>query len=95
MPQTTKKQGSRRPSSGRVFGQGGSENRAGLYARISTHDQQTLPMQLTAMRQYARKRGWAVAMEVQEVGSGAKDRPARQRLIDAAKERRFNNFPIS
>jgi putative DNA-invertase from lambdoid prophage Rac len=94
MPQTTKKQGSRRPSSGRVFGQGGSKNRAGLYARISTHDQQTLPMQLTAMRQYARKRGWAVAMEVQEVASGAKDRPARQGLIDAAKRREVDAIVV-
>jgi DNA invertase Pin-like site-specific DNA recombinase len=44
-------------------------------------------MQLAAMRQYARKRGWDVAIEVQEVASGAKDRPERQRLIDAARRR--------
>ena len=30
--------------------------RVGLYARISTHDQQTLPLQVKAMRQYARRR---------------------------------------
>jgi len=29
--------------------------RVGLYARVSTHDQQTLPMQLAAMRDYVRK----------------------------------------
>ncbi|MGZ6496755.1 MAG: recombinase family protein, partial [Actinomycetota bacterium] len=45
--------------------------RAGLYARVSTHDQQTLPMQLSAMREYVRKRGWVVALEVKEIGSGA------------------------
>jgi DNA invertase Pin-like site-specific DNA recombinase len=28
--------------------------RAGLYARVSTHDQQTLPMQLRTMRAYAK-----------------------------------------
>jgi putative DNA-invertase from lambdoid prophage Rac len=44
-------------------------------------------MQLAAMRQYARRRGWAVAIEVQGVASGAKERPERQRLIDAAKRR--------
>ncbi len=33
-----------------------SAPRAGLYARVSTPDQQTLPMQLAAMRDYARKR---------------------------------------
>jgi DNA invertase Pin-like site-specific DNA recombinase len=32
--------------------------RAGLYARVSTNDQQTLPMQLRAMREYAVRRGW-------------------------------------
>ena len=50
----------------------------GLYARVSTHDQQTLPMQLSAMRSYARKRGWTVAVEVKDVGSGATTRPLRE-----------------
>ena len=31
--------------------------RAGLYARVSTNDQQTLPMQIRAMREYA-ARAW-------------------------------------
>lgn len=87
MPETAKKQGIREPISRGVFGQGGSKTRAGLYARVSTHDQQTIPMQLAAMRQYVRKRGWSVAVEVHEVASGAKERPERQRLIDAAKRR--------
>src|SRR5262249_25522010 len=77
MPRTAKKQVVRGAVSREVFGQGRTETRAGLYARISTHDQQTLPMQLAAMREYARKRGWTVAIEVQEVASGAKDRPER------------------
>lgn len=87
MPKTAKKQVVRGAVSREVFGQGRTETRAGLYARVSTHDQQTLPMQLAAMRQYARKRGWTVAIEVQEVASGAKDRPERQRIIDAARRR--------
>ncbi len=45
--------------------------RVGIYARVSTHDQQTLPMQLKAMRGYVRQRTWKVVTEVQEVGSGA------------------------
>ncbi len=45
--------------------------RAGLYARVSTNDQQTLPMQNRALREYAVRRGWAIAMQVREVGSGA------------------------
>jgi predicted site-specific integrase-resolvase len=30
--------------------------RVGLYARVSTHDQQTLPLQVRTMREYAAKR---------------------------------------
>ena len=45
--------------------------RAGLYARVSTNDQQTLPMQSRAMREYAARRGWTIAMQVREVNSGA------------------------
>ncbi|MGE5294834.1 MAG: recombinase family protein, partial [Solirubrobacterales bacterium] len=75
MPQPLKKPGSAKPPRGRVFGQGDPKPRVGLYARVSTHDQQTLPMQLAAMRQYVRKRGWAVALEIEEVASGAKERP--------------------
>jgi predicted site-specific integrase-resolvase len=58
--------------------------RAGLYARISTHDQQTLPLQLAAMRDYVAQRGWKAALEVQDIGSGASLRPKREELLKAA-----------
>jgi predicted site-specific integrase-resolvase len=45
--------------------------RVGLYARVSTHDQQTLPLQIRAMREYSAKRGWSIAAQIKEVGSGA------------------------
>ena len=61
--------------------------RAGLYARVSTLDQQTLPMQLRALREYTAKRGWTVVEECKEVGSGAAARAIRQQLIDSAKRR--------
>jgi DNA invertase Pin-like site-specific DNA recombinase len=64
--------------------------RAALYARVSTLDQQTLPMQMRAMRDYAANRGWAVAMQVKEVGSGAKMREQRQQLLDAARRREID-----
>jgi DNA invertase Pin-like site-specific DNA recombinase len=48
--------------------------RAGLYARVSTDDQQTIPLQRRALREYAARRGWAVAMQVREIGSGASAR---------------------
>lgn len=61
--------------------------KVGLYARVSTHDQQTLPMQLGAMRTYARRRGWKVVLEEKEVGSGAKTRPKREQILTAARRR--------
>lgn len=64
--------------------------RVGLYARVSTHDQQTLPMQLSAMRDYAKRRKWAVAVEIQDVESGATTRPERQKLIEAARRREID-----
>jgi hypothetical protein len=60
------KQGSATSKSRRVFGlpdkRTRTELRAAHYARVSTHDQQTLPMQNRAMREYAARRGWAIAL---------------------------------
>jgi DNA invertase Pin-like site-specific DNA recombinase len=64
--------------------------RAGLYDRVSTNDQQTLPLQNRAMREYAARRGWIIAMQVREVGSGAAKREARERLIEAARRREID-----
>ena len=77
----------RRTSSARGFRPRGLVPRVGLYARVSTHDQQTLPMQLGAMREYVRKRGWQVAVAVKDVGSGATLRPQREQLVQAARRR--------
>jgi DNA invertase Pin-like site-specific DNA recombinase len=74
----------------RVFGQPSKKVRVGLYARVSTHDQQTLPMQLSAMHQYARRRGWTVTSEVEETGSGATQRPKRDELLVAARKRELD-----
>lgn len=61
--------------------------RAGPYARVPTNDQQTLAMQNRAMREYAGRRGWTIALQVREVGSGAAKREAREKLLDAARQR--------
>jgi putative DNA-invertase from lambdoid prophage Rac len=77
----------------RVFGQRQEPAkmfRAGLYARVSTHDQQTLPLQMRAMREYAVRRGWAIALQIKEVGSGAAEREMRQQLLDAARRREID-----
>ncbi len=61
--------------------------RVALYTRVSTHDQQTLPMQCDTLREYTKRRGWEVVREVSEIGSGAVKRPQREELIKAAKRR--------
>src|SRR5271157_5014471 len=82
----------------RVFGQGSGRRkaafRAGLYARVSTHDQQTLSMQNRALREYAARRGWTVVMQVKEVGSGAAQREAREKLLEAARRREIDTVLV-
>jgi putative DNA-invertase from lambdoid prophage Rac len=76
-----------------VFGQPRSKPkmfRAGLYARVSTNDQHTLPMQIRALLEYAARRGWTVAMQIREVGSGAVERKAREQLMEAARRREID-----
>jgi DNA invertase Pin-like site-specific DNA recombinase len=64
--------------------------RAGLYARVSTNDQQTLSMQSRAMREYADRRGWTIAVNAREVGSGAVKRQAREQLMEVARRREID-----
>jgi putative DNA-invertase from lambdoid prophage Rac len=71
----------------RVFGH---PLRVGLYARVSTLDQQTLPLQIRTLREYAAKRGWSIAAQIKEVASGAADRALRQQLVDAARRREID-----
>jgi putative DNA-invertase from lambdoid prophage Rac len=87
------KRASQKAKSGNVFGHAHKVAkllRAGLYARVSTNDQQTLAMQHRAMRDYAARRGWTIALQVREVNSGAVRREARERLIDAARRREID-----
>jgi putative DNA-invertase from lambdoid prophage Rac len=84
---------SQKTKSDDVFGQSrrpAKMFRAGAYARVSTNDQQTLPMQNRVMREYAARRGWTMAMQVKEVGSGAAHRAARERLMEAARRREID-----
>jgi DNA invertase Pin-like site-specific DNA recombinase len=82
-----------RAKSDHVFGQARGPAklfRAGLYTRVSTNDQQTLAMQNRAMREYATRRGWAIALQVREVNSGAARREAREKLLEAARRREID-----
>lgn len=83
-----------RSQSKRVFGhprqQAQTGLRAGLYARVSTHDQQTLPMQSRAMREYAAHRDWQIVLQVKEIASGASHRESREKLLAAARRREID-----
>lgn len=61
-----------------------------LYARVSTHDQQTPPLQLAQMREYVVKRGWNVIHEIEEIGSGAIARPKREELLKEVRRRQVD-----
>jgi len=80
-----------KPKSLRVFGHPPDRLktplRAGLYARVSTQDQQTIPMQTRALREYASRRGWRITLQVKEIGSGASQREKREQLLEAARRR--------
>jgi DNA invertase Pin-like site-specific DNA recombinase len=88
-----RKQASKNSKSGHVFGHARKTAkmlRVGLYARVSTNDQQTLAMQTRAMREYAARRGWTVALHVREVNSGGARREAREKLLEAARRREID-----
>jgi DNA invertase Pin-like site-specific DNA recombinase len=87
------KRASPKAKSEHVFGQARKQLkmlRAGLYARVSTVDQQTLTMQNRAMREYAARRGWTITLQVRDVNSGAAKREAREKLLEAARRREID-----
>jgi len=58
-----------------------------IYARVSTHDQNTLPMQIKKCREYAKARNWKVVHILHEIGSGATNRPQRTKLMGLCRKR--------
>src|SRR6202163_1010714 len=87
------KQAFPKAKSANVFGQRrkpGKMFRAGLYARVSTNDQQTLPMQSRALREYGARRGWTIPVQVREVASDTAKREAREKLLAAARRREID-----
>lgn len=47
-------------------------------------------MQLRTMRDYTKRRGWSIGMEVRDVGSGANLRPKREEMLKAARQRKLD-----
>jgi len=61
---------------------------AGLYARVSTHDQQAIPLPTRAIREYANRRGWTIALQAKQIGSGASQRERREQQTGGGSPRR-------
>lgn len=66
----------------------------GLYARVSTYDQQTLTLQRDAMTAYAKQRGGSIVKIVEDVGSGAGERRQREALMRAARRREIDAIVV-
>jgi DNA invertase Pin-like site-specific DNA recombinase len=53
----------------------------GLYARVSTHDQQTLVLQRNALVAYAQQRSGSIVAVVEDIGSGVNERLQRELVV--------------
>ena len=67
--------------------------RVAAYTRVSTGTQDTA-MQLADIQKLAELRGWEIVASIEEKVSGAKARPARQRLIADAMEGAFDAIVV-
>ena len=66
----------------------------GLYARVSTHDQQTLALQRNALVAYAQQRRGAIVAVVEDIGSGGNERLQREGLMRAARRRELDAIVV-
>jgi putative DNA-invertase from lambdoid prophage Rac len=83
MAQMTDSTGEMVAESGGTFGKA---RRAGLYNRRSTMSQGDPSAAMADLRTAAEQRGFRVALEIAETGSGARnDRPGLQRILGAAR----------
>jgi putative DNA-invertase from lambdoid prophage Rac len=66
----------------------------GLYARVSTHEQQTLPLQREAMAAYVQQRHGVIVLTVEDIGSGVSERRQREALLRAARRREIDAIVV-
>jgi Resolvase, N terminal domain len=66
----------------------------GFYARVSTHEQQTLALQRDAMTAYAQQRQGVIVLTVEENGSGVSERRQRDTLMRAARRREIDAIVV-
>src|SRR4029450_3894609 len=66
----------------------------GLYARVSTHEQQTLALQRDALMAEAQQRQGAIVLMIEDVGSGVSERRQRDALLRAARRREIDAIVV-
>src|SRR5262249_30258153 len=66
--------------------------RLGLYARVSTQEQQTLALQRDAMTADAAPRGGAIVLAIEEVSSGAHERRCQIQSLVRLVGRKINTL---
>ena len=64
-------------------------SRRPLRPRLDTH-QHTIGMQLRQLREFLERRRWQEVLVVEEVVSGSRRHPERDRLLDAARRREID-----
>ncbi len=65
-----------------------------LYSRVSTDEQHTLPMQMHALKRYAKNRQWKIVHQIQEIASSVNIRPKRESLLKAARLREIDAIVV-
>lgn len=68
--------------------------RVAIYARVSTNDQNTIPMQIKKCREYAKARNWNVICVMKDIGSGASQRPQRADVLKLARVRTIDAIVV-
>jgi putative DNA-invertase from lambdoid prophage Rac len=66
----------------------------GLYASVSTHEQQTLALQRDAMTAYAQQRRGSIVLTVEDIGSEVSERRQRDTLMRAARRREIDAIVV-
>src|SRR3954453_22411987 len=82
-----------KPKSNDVFGQRRKPAKmfgGGLYARVSTDDSRRCQCRVLPCREYAARRGWTIAVNVREVGTGPAKRETREKVLEAARRREID-----
>jgi DNA invertase Pin-like site-specific DNA recombinase len=64
--------------------------KAAIYCRVSSWDQNTLPIQLKDCRDFVKNRGWTLTHTESETASGVKKRPSRDVILKLARQRKID-----